>query len=390
MKANKIQEVKKDHDGNVTIIHSNGSFHYNENEVVLKEWTNSFFCRFNIDEQSSVQRFIFWNWVLSIFLGLFFLLVGTKFSNIPLEKRWFDSYSDFIIIGVTNWFYIPLLFIFTYIGFRWIYFLRYRDFFSKDLVFISLKSNQKILLKGERKRTFSLLYDTYVLQKILTGTENIRIFEKNKANNSHKLIWEYIIAIFIFFIASYFIFSSWGENRLTDPYPHYQYYELDSKMEFEKWETEVKKWEIKHDKEQIYPHYFFSLGYILTGILVSIFFVKILLLLLFLKVFYLPVWFEQMVLSKFGIKSIYFMIVESEWFIEHGFGITDDEKNFEGQFLPFIYLLPFCCLWGFLSSFFHQDKYILILMIPFEIIISSFLSLVVHFIRRRKNKNHEV
>ena len=269
MKANKIREVKKDHDGNVTVIHSNGSFHYNENEVVLKEWTNSFFCRFKIDEQTSWQRFIFWNWVLSIFFGLFFLVIGMELSQIPLEKRRVPEFAEFFIIGVNNWFYIPLLFLFTYIGLRWIYFLRYRDFFSKDLVFISLKSNQQILLKGERKRTFSLLYETYALQKILTGTKNIRVFEKKetKANNSLKLIWEYIIAIFIFFIASYFIFSSWGENRLTDPIPLGQLYKADSKMEFEKWETDIKKWEIKHDKEQIYPHYFFSLGYIVPVIL---------------------------------------------------------------------------------------------------------------------------
>jgi hypothetical protein len=61
MKVNKIREVKKDASGNITILHSNGTFHYKENDVALKEWTNSFFCRFNIDHQSDRQRIIFWN-----------------------------------------------------------------------------------------------------------------------------------------------------------------------------------------------------------------------------------------------------------------------------------------------------------------------------------------
>ena len=96
------------------------------------------------------------------------------------------------------------------------------------------------------------------------------------------------ITLFIFFIASYFIFSSWGENSLTDPYPLGQLYKADSKMEFEKWETDIKKWEIKHDKEQIYPHYFFSLGYIVPVIFGLVVFTFSIFSLLIFSLFILP------------------------------------------------------------------------------------------------------
>jgi hypothetical protein len=239
MRAHRIKNVKRDNDGNVTIIHSNGTFHYNENDVVLKEWTNSFFCRFDIDYQSNWQKIIFWNWVLSICFGMFFLVIGMELSEIPIMKRR-EGFSEMILIGMNRWYYILPLFLFTYIGFRWVYFIRYRDFFSKDLVFISLKSNQNILFKGEKISSLPIYYRN-ILQKIQPNTENIRVYDYIK-NNDVKLIGEYIVAILIFSITFYFIFSTWGDNSLSNPYPNAETY-------------------------YYYYYYYLSLGYILPVIL---------------------------------------------------------------------------------------------------------------------------
>jgi hypothetical protein len=287
MRAHRIKNVKRDNAGNVTIIHSNGTFHYHENDVVLKEWTNSFFCRFDIDYQSNWQKFIFWNWVLSISFGFFFLVIGMELSEIPIMNR-SEGFSEMILIGMNRYYYILPLFLFTYIGFRWVYFIRYRDFFSKDLVFISLKSNQNILLKGERKGSvLSIFHYKDILQKILPNTENIRVFDDRKYNGE-KLIGEYIAAILIFSITFCFIFSTWGDNSLSNPFPNAETYilkdlskkelnKLTSAEQFEyeqkqlkslkEYEIVSKKWNLKFANEQIPFYYFFSLGYILPVIL---------------------------------------------------------------------------------------------------------------------------
>jgi hypothetical protein len=55
MKVNKIREVKKDASGNITILHSNGTFHYKENDVALKE------LFFGIGCYQSVLAYLFFN-----------------------------------------------------------------------------------------------------------------------------------------------------------------------------------------------------------------------------------------------------------------------------------------------------------------------------------------
>jgi hypothetical protein len=157
-------------------------------------------------------------------------------------------------------------------------------------VFISLKSNQNILLKGERKGSiFSMYSYKDLLQKILPITENIRVFDDRK-NNGVKLIGEYIAAILFFSITFYFIYSEWGENSLSNPFPNAETYilkdlskkelnNLTSAEQFEyeqkqlksrkEYEIVSKKWELKFANEQIPFYYFLSLGYVfplITGV----------------------------------------------------------------------------------------------------------------------------
>ena len=261
MKVKKIREIIDNGDGNITIVHSEGTFHYNEQDVTLKEWTNNFFCRFNIDEQSNWQRFIFWNWVLSFSLGLSFLLIGLEFNDIPLMKRRV-GFSEIIVIGMNNIVYLIPIIIVSYILIRLVYYFVHRDFFSKDLIHISLKSNQSILFVGKKEintevddpigKFLDIISNSRLCNanKIIYENANNRMFVSDKKNAS-KLISEYILSVIIFFLSFYSIYSSWGENSITDPYPQYC-------IE-------------KYASEQISSSYFFSLGYILpllTGSLV--------------------------------------------------------------------------------------------------------------------------
>jgi hypothetical protein len=288
MKVKKIRKIIDNGDGNITVVHSDGTFHYNEQDVTLKEWTNNFFCRFNIDEQSNWQRFIFWNWVLSFSIGIFFILVGMKFIGIPLESKQ-DGFLDLIRVFLAYLLYLIPFSLLSYSIFRIIYFYRYRDFFSKNFIHISLKNNQSITLKGDSNQLVQ------VIQKILPRDENQRNFEKESKNDTEtKLISEYIFAIIIFSISFYSIYSNWGENSITDPNPTLSsYYQEElSKKELSKLTKtqkidyrqkrlndineyiEIKaKWDKKYENEDISSFYFFSLGYVLPLIIGVVIFV---------------------------------------------------------------------------------------------------------------------
>ena len=121
MKVKKIRKIIDNGDGNITIIHSDGTFHYNEHDVTLKEWTNNFFCRFNIFEQSNWQRYIFWNWVLSFSIGFFFILVGNKFMGITLESKQ-NGVLDLIHVLLQYLLYLIPFSLVSYSNFRLIYF----------------------------------------------------------------------------------------------------------------------------------------------------------------------------------------------------------------------------------------------------------------------------
>ena len=276
MKVKKIREIIDNGDGNITIVHSDGTFHYNEQEITLKEWTNNFFCRFNIDEQSNWQRFIFWNWILSFTFGFYFILVGSLESKL-------SGVQDLIRVLLKYLLYLIPFSLLSYSILRIIYFYRYRDFFSKHFIHISLKNNQSITLKGDSNQLVQ------VIQKILPRDENQRNFEKESKNDTEtKLISEYIFAIIIFSMTFYSIYSSWGENSITDINPSYSFHfqEELSKKELSKLTDSQKidyhqkrlydineyfeikaKWDKKYENEDISSFYFFSLGYVLPLII---------------------------------------------------------------------------------------------------------------------------
>ena len=206
MKIYKLREVTINDSGDITIIHSKGAFFYQEEDVVHKEYTNSFFSWFNIGSQSCWQRVVFWNWVLSIGFGLYFLIIGIKFLSIPFPERRI-GFGELIHLGSNHFcFLIPVL-IFSYVLLRCIYFILYRDFFTKDLIYINLKSNKSILLRVKGNKS------VYLLGKNILE----RIFNK-KSENKIKLKWELISAILIYSFAFYLLYSSWGKNEITS-YP---------------------------------------------------------------------------------------------------------------------------------------------------------------------------
>ena len=289
MKVKKIRQINDRGDGRITIIHSDGSFYYEEQDVTLKEWTNNFFCRFNIDCQSKWQRFIFWNWVLSFSFGFILILNGLKFNQIPLEKR--RGLTDFV--GASNLFYVFVIITLCYFLVRLMYFFFYRDFFSKDLIHISLKSNQNILLIGKENVTKEI---GTVADEIRIKIKNIisnnryfnakkkiyenasdRIFDTN-GKNGKSLINEYSLAVSFFIICFYSVYSTWGENSITDSDPYSQYIAqlalLKEKHEFLEAAIEFNEanqlWEQKYKNEKISSFYFFSLGYVLPLLIVSI------------------------------------------------------------------------------------------------------------------------
>lgn len=343
MKTYKIRSVQEHGQGDITILHSNGAFHYNEKDVSLKEWTNNFFCRFNINHQSNWQVFIFWNWVLSISFGLFFILVGMKFLEIPLSSKQHGEY-DFVRVILTSIIYLAPFTVLSYTIFRLIYFFRYRDFFSKDLIQISLKSNRSILLRGKSFNGNSNILDGAInflvikkdlREKIMPTQEIARIFDEEKKNDK-KLISEYFFAIIIFSFCFYSIYSNWGNNSISDPNPSNSiYYEgelsekelarLTNKQEDEykhkrsndknEYKEIKAQWDKKYKNEQISPYYFFSLGYIfpiVIGGAIVIIFALFGLIILFLA--YLMFWPFGYYMFKIGLERDLRKVLNKKYF----------------------------------------------------------------------------
>jgi len=87
---------------------------------------------------------------------------------------------------------------------------------------------------------------------------------------------------------------------------------------------------------------------------------------------YLPIGIAKWVLSKIGVGST---------------------RPLDNWVFPVLSFVSFGFIWGFSIDAFQLDlisrRYALLLYIPYGVIISCIFILVVHFIRRRKNKNHE-
>jgi hypothetical protein len=125
------------------------------------------------------------------------------------------------------------------------------------------------------------------------------------------------------------------------------------------------------------------IGIVLLSILLSI--------LLIVIILFLPIGIAKWVLSKIGVGSTSPLTVEET--VEE----TVDKMTDEGYayityatllLMSFMFLIWFpLCLEFQLDKF--EGRYLALLYIPYGVIISCIFILVVHFIRRRKNKNHE-
>jgi hypothetical protein len=283
-----IQNIKLDNDGNtVTIIHSDGAYYYNEQDVLHKQWTNNFFCHFNINHQSNWQIFIFWHWVIAFSFGLFYsLVVGPEYvDNSPMEPKMgligFFGHGVFVIQnGIL---YLSLLLVVSYFSTRLIYYFLYRDFFSKDLIQISLKSNQILFLSCKKIAHNKVSEKIFRNEKDIFRNENDdRIFDRERKNET-TLAREYAFAIALLSVCFYSIYSNWGENRLTSSnsiFPMTIYMENAEKKKIQDPTyidtVELNKlqeyliWYDKNENKQIPKSCFFSLGYFF-GLVIGIF-----------------------------------------------------------------------------------------------------------------------
>jgi hypothetical protein len=55
MKPYDIREIIKTDDGMITIVHTEGSCYYNEQDVLLIEWKNDFFSRLILNKQTLIE-----------------------------------------------------------------------------------------------------------------------------------------------------------------------------------------------------------------------------------------------------------------------------------------------------------------------------------------------
>jgi hypothetical protein len=140
MGRNYIEEIKNDGHGNITILHSNGAFHYNEEDVVRKEWTNDFLCflDFNSIPKGHVAGFV--GLATSVWLIIFFFFDTYCLSprDYIIMKKKMEGYLVFTYL-IFSFLILPII---GYILTRCYYFFCYRDFFQKQILNIHLKSNQ--------------------------------------------------------------------------------------------------------------------------------------------------------------------------------------------------------------------------------------------------------
>jgi hypothetical protein len=148
MGANRIEKIKNDGHGNITILHSNGAFHYNEEDVVRKEWTNDFRCiiNFNSIPKGHVVGFV----------GLAAFIAVTLCGVLLSVFLWLFPKLEIRSVTVIMLIVVPISLILGYILTRCYYFYIYRDLFEKNILSISLKTNIKGDFYVSRERIIEL------------------------------------------------------------------------------------------------------------------------------------------------------------------------------------------------------------------------------------------
>jgi hypothetical protein len=148
MGRNNIEEIKNDGHGNITILHSNGAFHYKEEDVVRKEWTNDFRCLldFNSIPKGHVVGFV----------GIAAFIVVTLVRMFSLVFLWLFPNPEIRSFTVIALIVVLICIILGYLLTRCYYFYMYRDLFHKTILSISLKSNIKGDFYVSRERIIEL------------------------------------------------------------------------------------------------------------------------------------------------------------------------------------------------------------------------------------------
>jgi hypothetical protein len=123
MKPAKIYSIEQNALG-ITIVHSAGTFFFKTNEILSIEYRNRFFSKIKNSEDT-----LFWPLTICIFCGGFALL---------LEQRGFgiELFGISILINCIS----------SYLLVRTLYFYSRRDYFTKDIILITLMNNQSISL----------------------------------------------------------------------------------------------------------------------------------------------------------------------------------------------------------------------------------------------------
>lgn len=179
MGANRIEKIKNDGHGNITILHSNGAFHYNEEDVVRKEWTNDFRCiiNFNSIPKGHVVGFV----------GLAAFIAVTLCGVLLSVFLWLFPKLEIRSVTVIMLIVVPISLILGYILTRCYYFYIYRDLFEKNILSISLKTNIKGDFYVSRERIIEL--QKYGMENPLYSGVNDKTYLELGDWRSSKYVW---------------------------------------------------------------------------------------------------------------------------------------------------------------------------------------------------------
>ncbi len=272
MKVFKIKSVQRDYNGNTTITHSGGAFHFREEDVALIEWTNNF--RSKLVMTSSRSNYLFWFWVFMISFGLYYILVANTVLKIPISERDYITYAsdgqlilhffmgkDFLRSFINLIYFLPIFFVFAYAIVRVVYYFVFRDFFVKRNVFILLKNNQSIQFSDQ---VFNQWYRNY---------KDIKERDYDLKNLKFKSKIEYISILVILCLSILILFQNYyGKNSLTDFPNFYNVYsssdienlpskdQADETKKLNEYLLDVQQTEKKYQNESIPNHLFFLEG----------------------------------------------------------------------------------------------------------------------------------
>ncbi|NDC31795.1 MAG: hypothetical protein EBZ58_12870 [Bacteroidetes bacterium] len=344
-----IISLKKDEQGFITIKHSQGVFKMHENEVrdlsLVKDARSKphdvdsvqfigrilmlLFCggMQNIISQLSYQRF--GGKYLFEFMG------GSIFWFIDNLTLKFLIWSAFIAAHLLLWFFV---------------------FYKlKHLYYCILNQKNDILLIRNASASFYFRFKNNIeIQEI-----SQHVLE-DKDSKSSRVVWGWFLVALWFCCGLVFL----------KKIPFWFYFT--AKVFFDDLGLQNFKAYKAYRAQDLGLLQLFADGFISVVVATTIIGIVLLSILLIILFAYLPIGIAKWVLSKIGVGS------------------TSPLDNWVFPLLSFV---SFVLVWMFSIDAFQLDlisrRYALLLYIPYGVIISCIFILVVHFIRRRKNKNHE-